>query len=99
MINLNKHLNLLGMKAEDRVTGFKGVVASITFDLYGCIQGLVNPGADANGKLQEQQWFDVTRLQVTSDTPVMERPNFEWTDQAVSNGEKGPAERPAFNKV
>ena len=57
-----KHLNLLGMKVEDKVTGFKGVVASISFDLYGCVQAIVNPGADKDGKLMEQCWFDVSRL-------------------------------------
>ena len=54
MVNLTKHLNLLGMRVEDRVTGFKGVVATVGFDLYGCIQAVVNPGTDADGKLREK---------------------------------------------
>lgn len=98
-VNLNKHLNLLGMRVEDRVTGFKGVVASVTFDLYGCIQAIVNPGVDAAGKPGDSQWFDVSRLQVTSTAPVMARPEFDWTPQKIASGGKGPAERPAFFKA
>ncbi len=99
MLNFKKHMNLLGMRVEDRVTGFKGVVASVTFDLYGCIQALVNPGMDSAGKLQDSTWLDVGRLLVVSDEPVMARPAFDWSDEAVSAGEKGPAERPTYNKA
>ena len=94
MINLTQHLNLLGMRVQDRVTGFTGVVATVSFDLYGCIQAVVNPGTDSDGKLRDSNWFDVNRLRVVSDEPVMERPAFEWTDEAVARGNKGPAERP-----
>jgi len=99
MVNLKKHLDFLGMRVEDRVTGFKGVVATVGFDLYGCIQAVVNPGADAEGKLRESQWFDIGRLQITDTTPVMERPEFEWTPKVISEAGKGPAERPTYSKA
>lgn len=92
MINIKKHMELLGLRVQDRVTGYKGVVASIGFDLYGCVQAIVNPGADKTGKLQDSQWFDVSRLKVLSKTPVMELPNFDFGPQA--EGKQGPAERP-----
>jgi hypothetical protein len=98
MVNLKKHLDLLGMRVQDRVTGFKGVVATIGFDLYGCIQAIVNPGADSEGKLRDSQWFDVTRLRVLSDDPVMVRPEFEWKPPVIAEAGKGPAERPAYCK-
>ncbi len=91
---INKHFELLGMKVEDKVTGFKGVVASISFDLYGCVQVIVNPGMDKDGKLKGSEWFDVARLKVTSTKPVMDRPNFE--SGSVAEGKKGPAEKPAL---
>ena len=94
MVNLRKHLDLLGMHVEDRVTGMKGIVASVTFDLYGCIQAIVNPGLDKDGKRRESEWFDVSRLVVTGTNPVMERPVFEWDAASVAEGKKGPAERP-----
>ena len=97
MVHVKKHLNLLGMKVEDKVTGFKGVVASISFDLYGCVQAIVNPGADKDGKLMEQCWFDVSRLALASNEPVMERPDFEYGPQA--KGKQGAAEKPKFMKA
>lgn len=97
MLHVKNHLNLLGMKVEDKVTGFKGVVASVSFDLYGCVQAIVNPGADKDGKLMEQCWFDVARLTLVSDEPVMARPNFEFGPQA--EGKQGPAEKPLAMKA
>jgi hypothetical protein len=96
-MKIKKHLDLLGMKVEDRVTGFSGVVASICFDLYGCIQAAVNPGIDKDGKPKDSHWFDVNRLKVTSDEPVMNRPNFDYGPQA--DGDQGCAERPMACKV
>ncbi len=97
MVNIKHHLSFLGLKVKDRVTGYEGVVTSIGFDLYGCIQAIVNPGSDKDGKLQDSNWFDIGRLQILEETPVMDRPNFDYGD--VAEGKKGPAEKPAFNKV
>ena len=97
MVHVKKHLNLLGMKVEDKVTGFKGVVAGISFDLYGCVQAIVNPGADKDGKLMEQCWFDVARLTVSGTDPVMTRPDFELGAQA--EGKQGAADKPAWGKA
>lgn len=97
-VHLQRHLDLLGMRVVDRVTGAKGVVTSVGFDLYGCIQAVVNFGLDKDGKPSESHWYDVSRLEVLSDVPVMPRPQFEWTQETVSAGRKGPAERPAFLK-
>jgi len=99
MVNLKKHLDMLGMPVKDRVTGFKGTVTSIGFDLYGCIQAIVNPGVDKDGKPLDSHWFDVNRLDTTSNKPVMERPEFEWTPEAVAAGRKGPAEKPRSSKI
>jgi hypothetical protein len=96
MIHVKEHLKLLGLPVKDRVTGCTGIVASIGFDLYGCIQAIVNPGKDKDGKLQESIWFDVARLEVTDTTPVMAPPNFKFGKQA--EGRQGPADKPAFTK-
>jgi hypothetical protein len=96
MVHVQNHLKLLGMKAEDKVTGFKGVVTSVSFDLYGCVQAIINPGADKDGKLMDQTWFDIARLTITSEEPVMARPNFEHGPQA--EGKQGAAEKPRFMK-
>lgn len=97
MIHVKEHLNLLGLKVKDKVTGFTGIVSSVGFDLYGCIQAVVNPGLGADGKLQDQLWFDVNRLTVLATRPVMTRPNFDFGP--VAEGRHGPAEKPLFGKV
>ena len=83
---MNKHFNLLGLRVKDRVTGTKGVVTSLSFDLYGCIQAVVQP------KDKEGMWFDVSRLKVSSNKPVMNLPNFE--EGYIAEGRKGPADKP-----
>jgi hypothetical protein len=95
-MQIKKHMELLGMRVEDRVTGLKGVVASVSFDLYGCIQAIVNPGLGKDGKMLDSAWFDVGRLKVLSKTPVMATPNFDFGPQA--DGKQGAAEKPPMFK-
>ncbi len=52
------------MEVEDKVTKAKGVVDSISFDLYGCVQAGVNPGLDKDKKQMDCKWFDVSRLTI-----------------------------------
>lgn len=98
MTNMEKHFSLLGMRVEDRVTGLTGVVTSLSFDLYGCIQALLHPGIDSELKIRDLQWLDVVRLKVISNNPVIDRPEYEWTPKDISTGCKGSAEKPLFNK-
>jgi hypothetical protein len=67
----------LGFEVRDRITGLRGVVASVSFDLYGCVQALVTPMASKDGKPLESYWFDTKRLAGVSKAPVMEVPQFE----------------------
>lgn len=97
MKEVKKHLEMLGLKVRDRVSGMEGIVTSVGFDLYGCVQVILNPGIDKDGKLADQVWLDIARLEVLDKTPVMKLPNFISGSQA--RGEKGPAEKPQANKV
>lgn len=91
---IKKHLDLLGRTVKDKVSDFEGVVISMSFDLYGCIQADVRPIAlDRDGKIGQGCWLDVGRLNVLSENPLMDIPNFEWGD--VAEGKKGPANLPA----
>ena len=92
-MKLQEHIKLLGMKVKDKVTGFNGVVTSMSFDLYGCVQAIVTPEAGEAGKQEDSRWFDVQRLTVTGKKPVMELPNYEYG--YVAEGRKGAAEKPA----
>jgi hypothetical protein len=97
MTNIEKHLSFLGHIAIDAVTGQKGVVTSVCFDLYGCIQAVLHPGIGADGEMGEQLWFDISRLRFEQREPVMPPPNY--ATGAVAEGRKGPAEKPAAFKA
>lgn len=88
---MQQHMKLLGMQVRDSVTGFVGVVSSIGFDLYGCVQAIVTPGMGKDGRVGDSLWFDVKRLIVTSKKPVMSVPNF---GAMPAGKEIGAAEKP-----
>ncbi len=75
---MQDHFKLLGFKARDVVTGFEGVVESISFDLYGCIQAVLRPTLDkAKPKeVPDGRWFDLKRIAAISKQPVMPLPDF-----------------------
>ena len=86
-VNVEEALSLLGKKATDKVTGFEGIVTSVCFDLYGCIQCIVCPSVGKDTKLGDSHWFDSKRLKI-SGKPVMEVPIFDSVP--------GPEAKPAF---
>jgi len=94
---MESHIELLGLKAEDKVTNFKGVITSISFDLYGCIQAIITPAVDDKGETKDSKWFDVTRLTITDPTPVMKQPNFK--KGYISTGRKGASDKPMSEKT
>lgn len=91
-MNIRKHLAMLGLVVTDKVTGFRGVVTSVAFDLYGCIQTIVTPAVGKDGKQEESRWYDIQRLTVIHAIPVMTPP--DWDFGSIAEGEKGPAEKP-----
>ncbi len=80
-------LDLLGFTGVDRVTKFSGVVSSVCFDLYGCVQVVLVPPVNADGALPDGRWFDVSRIEINGER-VMAPPSI-WTDR------RGGAEKPA----
>lgn len=95
-MNAKQHLDILGYPVRDKVTGLEGVAVSVSFDLYGCIQVIVNPGIDKEGKQKEQGWYDISRIERTSKKRVMDPPDFVFTqtDEGKAAGVHGPAEKP-----
>lgn len=87
---MKDHFKMLGMKARDVVSGFEGIVESISFDLYGCIQAALRPPRDMKKPAEwpDGRWFDIKRLEVIGKKPVMTVPNFALP-------EIGAAEKPA----
>lgn len=90
---MERHLELLGLLVTDKVTGFTGVVTTISFELYGCVQAVVKPKMNGKGEIPDGSWFDVVRLEINSRTPVMQTPNFELG--YVAEGKKGADVKPA----
>lgn len=93
---IEQTVRLLGKRMKDKVTEFEGVAASVSIDLYGCIQIILSPkhtpeskSMDAHGRI-----FDVNRLVVTDETRVMEPPDSYFQSAAPETHEHGPAERP-----
>ena len=63
-----KHLQLLGNKVTDTITGYTGVVVSVSYDITGCIQALIRPQVMDTGEMKypESAWIDVQRLKIHS---------------------------------
>lgn len=93
-------MKLLGLKVRDKVTGLTGVCECISYDLYGCIQAVVRPVViDDKGNLPDTRWFDVSRLEVLDETPVMEIPGGRFsvrrtTEPTQPSLAAGPADKP-----
>ena len=93
MDKIYDHIDLLGMRVSDKVTGIQGIVTCVSFDLYGCIQAVICPGVDGDGKLRESIWVDVSRITVLDSNRIMKIPDFHTGP--VADGDRGPAEKPA----
>ena len=89
--NVQRHLDMLNHKGEDRVTGATGVITGICFDSFGCIQASMNHGLDKDGKHQACRWYDVGRIKITSKKTVMPQPDFDLG--YVAEGKKGAADK------
>lgn len=87
------YLGLLGMRVRDAVSGFEGVVESIAYDLYGCIQAVVRPpvSKEKPNDIPDGRWLDCKRLVVLDRKAIMDVPNF-FT--APRGAEIGPADKP-----
>lgn len=90
--NISLHLKLLGKKACDLVTGYSGVITTVSFDLYGCVQAVITRPVSDDNEIKSGNWFDVTRLSIVDDTPVIALPNF--AKGYIAEGKKGCADKP-----
>lgn len=84
-------LAMLGKRGIDTVSKHEGTIDSIAFDLYGCVIVGLKPTVDKDGKQRDSVWFDVKRIVITDNTPVMKQPNFFGTEKGK---EIGAAEHP-----
>ncbi len=48
---IEEHISKLGLEATDKVSGMKGVLTTLSFDLYGCVQYVLTASKlDKEGK-------------------------------------------------
>jgi len=92
---IEKHLEILGLPMKDRVTGMEGMVSSVSFDAYGCVQGLLTRKIDKDGKKLDSYWFDVKRLEPNGKR-IMEIPLHFTTPPGL---EAGPADKPTYDSL
>jgi hypothetical protein len=91
---VDEAIGLLGFPGKDKVTGFEGVVDSICFDLYGCVQVALKPQKlKDDGGIREGVWFDVHRIDVSS-ARVMKPRDFTRLEHAPTEYDHGPADKP-----
>jgi len=52
----------LGDTAQCEITGFKGTVVAVCQYLNGCVQFLIEPPVDKDGKVMNSFWVDVQKV-------------------------------------
>lgn len=95
---ITETIDMLGLRAKDKVTGYVGTISSVSFDLYGCVQLALTPDVSADGKLEGGHWFDVHRVDVQKKR-VMPVPNFAAAAVQPKDFKHGPAEKPAPSTI
>lgn len=85
-------LAFLGRKGSDKITGATGVITSVCFDLYGCIQIALHCGLDKDRKPIELFWYDISRIKILDEPAIMAAPSFQG--EQPGNYAKGAAEKP-----
>lgn len=60
----------LGQKVRCLVTGFEGVTTIRTQHLNGCIQYVVKPPVDKEGKMSDGNWIDEAQLEAVDEEPI-----------------------------
>jgi hypothetical protein len=76
---------LLGHRVRDVVTDVEGVVESVCFDLYGCIQASVRTSHNDKEGVPMGFWYDIKRLIKVSKEPVLVQPDFSLPEIGAAN--------------
>jgi hypothetical protein len=63
----------LGDKARDTITGFTGTVVAMTKWIYGCERVTLQPPVDKDGKVPQNENFDIQALEIIESKPAPSR--------------------------
>lgn len=91
---IQETIALLGYRGTDKITGVSGIITSACFDLYGCVQVVLAPAAKPDGSVDDGRWFDVQRIELSDETPVMAAPDFDAAGGEPADYRKGAADKP-----
>jgi hypothetical protein len=97
MTNVEKHIDILGKKVRDKVSLITGVATSVSFDLFGCVQVVINTGLDKDGNPKTYNWYDISRLEIVANKRVMDIPDF--STGLIAEGKKGASEKPTTGQA
>ena len=81
--------DVIGVWAEDKVSGFKGYITGVSKFLTGCNRVCISPKAKADGTHMESLWFDETQVQLFPDStnyPPLESKSFRNVKGASAVG-------------
>ena len=88
-MDMDKIFNKLGFKGVDRISGYRGVIESVSFDIYGCVQYLLRREVkDNDPNTDVAAWYDEKRIRVTGKQRVIK---CDFKDLCEI---KGPAKKP-----
>jgi len=64
----------LGMKAKDKVTGFKGIIMARTVFLNGCVKYTLQPELNKkDGTIPSEAWFDEQQIEIIDEGVAIEQ--------------------------
>lgn len=93
-------INLLGYKARDKITKQDGVISSVSFDLYGCVQVLLTPLKVKNGEdIKVHGWFDINRIEIIKNKKIMNFPEYNKYESIKDVGGPGEKIYPNIQKI
>ena len=64
--------DVMGMKCEDKITGFVGMATGFVSYLTGCNQVLIQPQVKEDGTMTTAHWFDESRIRVHTKIPKVQ---------------------------
>lgn len=70
---------MLGYEAKDIITNQRGIISSVSFDLYGCIQVLMTPTQVKEGEDYKLiGWNDINRIKINKQKKkIMAHPDYK----------------------
>ncbi len=75
----------LGMRVQDKVSGFIGIVVCRAEYLNGCVQYEVRPPVNEKGETVKGEWIDEVQLEVV-DGGILDEPKAGSGDKPATGG-------------